>query len=161
LDLFWIEDGLAVATRPRGGDWLAGDLAAAREAGVDVLVSCLMPEEASDLGLAAERSEAAAAGLEFVEIPIEDRGVPDDRREFEVLIARLERSIGESRRVAVHCRQGSGRSPLVVAALLIRLGRSPDAAWSVISERRGFAVPETAEQRDWIEGMSTAQSRSS
>src|SRR5215472_3508891 len=54
-DLFWIpgpwRGRLAVATRPRGGDWLEDELRSWREAGVDLSVSLLEPDEAAQLDL--------------------------------------------------------------------------------------------------------------
>ncbi|MEO1689402.1 MAG: tyrosine protein phosphatase, partial [Pseudomonadota bacterium] len=59
------------------GDRLAEDLAHIRGLGVDRLVSLLEPDEASDLGLAAEAQAAARAGLRFVQHPVPDYGLPD------------------------------------------------------------------------------------
>ncbi|HET9223129.1 MAG TPA: hypothetical protein VFO07_11520, partial [Roseiflexaceae bacterium] len=56
--LFWIATPapgrLATMARPRGGDWLAGELVAVRELGVDKLVSLLTIEELIELELGAE-----------------------------------------------------------------------------------------------------------
>ncbi len=51
----------------------------------------------------------------------------------------------------MHCRQGIGRSGLVAARLLAKKGTSPGAAIEMVSAARGLAVPETAEQREWID----------
>jgi hypothetical protein len=65
--LYWIAGPwpgrLAIAGRPRGGDWLGEELRGLREAGVDVLVSMLEPAEETDLGLEKEKTAALATGL--------------------------------------------------------------------------------------------------
>ncbi len=57
MNPYWIDLGscrLAILPRPRGFDWLADDIAAARRAGVDVLVSALTETESEELGLSEE-----------------------------------------------------------------------------------------------------------
>ena len=61
-DLFWIPSNgpgrLAIALRPRGGDWLDDEARAWRRAGVDVVVSLLKADEEQQLNLAGERDAA-------------------------------------------------------------------------------------------------------
>jgi hypothetical protein len=68
-DLHWIPGPwpgrLAIANRPRGGDWLADETLGLSNAGVKVLVSLLEPEEERDLELLEEGNVAKAAGIEF------------------------------------------------------------------------------------------------
>lgn len=150
VDLYWIEPFLAVTSRPRGGDWLDDEMAALRRAGVDTLVSCLMPSEERELALSDEPEAAHRSGIAFARAPIEDRETPADSAVFEGIVARLnaDRSVG--RRVAIHCRQGLGRSPLLAAAMLVRSGLTADEAWDRIQEHRGQRVPDTEEQREWV-----------
>lgn len=142
--------GIAVASRPRGNDWLADEMADLRSHEVAVLVSCLTHREEVELGLTAEREAALVEGLEFVAVPIPDMGVPESVRAFRPVATTLAAAERAGRRVAVHCRQGLGRSPLVVAAVLVANGSVPDEAWKLVGERRGVTVPETDEQRDWL-----------
>jgi hypothetical protein len=76
--LFWIpgpwRGRLAIAARPRGGDWL-DETKSWRQAGLDVVVSLLETEEADQLGLALEGELAISSGLRFISFPIPDRGV--------------------------------------------------------------------------------------
>ena len=52
--------------------------------------------------------------------------------------------------IGVHCRMGIGRSSLLLAALLVRSGTSPEDAFQLISAARGLPVPDTDEQRQWL-----------
>ncbi|MGI5184432.1 hypothetical protein ACQEVZ_50080 [Dactylosporangium sp. CA-152071] len=54
--------------KPRGGDWLADEMAALRGAGVGVLVCALTAEELVEVDLADEPRVAGDAGLEFVAV---------------------------------------------------------------------------------------------
>lgn len=158
MDLHWIDPTLAVASRPRGGDWLDDDLKALKRDGVDVLVSCLEPDEESELGLNGEADAARQAGLTFLAAPIVDRGTPDDMSAFTGLLDELMLARADGRQIAVHCRQGLGRGPLVAATLLVRSGMLADEAWRQVAEGRGVPVPETAEQREWLDRFAASMS---
>jgi len=59
MSLYWIDSKsfrLATMARPRGGDWLADDIAALRQAGVRVVVSALTSGEMEELELAKEET---------------------------------------------------------------------------------------------------------
>src|SRR6202453_4760101 len=76
-ELYWI-DGLwpgklALAARPRGGDWLEDEMASWRRAGIDTVLSLLTSEEEQDLDLRREAQEAKAKGIKFGSLPIPDR----------------------------------------------------------------------------------------
>jgi len=141
---------LSIMAAPPGGAGLAAALAALRRDGVEVLVSLLPPEQAGALQLAAEPAAAVDAGLEFHALPIPDFGVPD-RAAAEAPLAALAGALAAGRHVAVHCWGGVGRSSLVAAALLVRTGVAPAAAWARIAAVRGVPVPETDAQRTWID----------
>jgi len=136
--------------RGNGAMFFDDEMTDIRRQGVDVLVSCLLPSEERDLDLVAESGAAERAGITFVRTPMEDRGTPPDPAAFGEVVNRLSDDRRAGHRVAIHCRQGLGRSPLVAAALLVRSGQAPDEAWALIAERRRQSVPDTDEQRDWI-----------
>jgi protein-tyrosine phosphatase len=152
-ELYWVPTSLAgrlaILPRPRGDDWLEDEVRGWRRAGIDVVVSLLTPDEATEFGLTGEAEAALAVGIEFLGLPTPDRGVPD-RTTFEALVGRLVADVENGRTVAVHCRQGIGRSGLVAAGVLIAAGLDPEAALRRVSEARDRPVPETAEQRDWL-----------
>ncbi len=153
-DLFWIpgpwRGRLAVAARPRGGDWIEDEAAGWRRAGLDVVVSMLEKEEAAQLDLDHERDAAERNSVEFISFPIPDRGVPVSVPAALSLLKGIVAALEEGKNVAVHCRQGIGRSGLIAAGVLISSGIGAEKAIEVVSRARGLAVPETSAQLDWI-----------
>jgi protein-tyrosine phosphatase len=152
--IFWIpgpwRGRLAILPRPRGGDWLDDETRAWRKAGLHMVVSLLEPEEETELELGREAESATASGLAFVSFPTSDRGVPSSRQAVVMLTTRLADALRTGNNVAVHCRQGIGRSAVIAAATLISAGEDIDSALESIAHARGVAVPETEEQRRWI-----------
>ena len=71
------------------------------------------------------------------------------------LIADIARALNEGENVAVHCRQGIGRSGMIAAGVLVASGISPERAVKVVSSARGLAVPETPEQLSWLQQLAT------
>jgi protein-tyrosine phosphatase len=146
-----VEPGtLSTMARPRGGDWLQDEMTALRQEGVDVLVCMLTAAEMSELELTREPVVAEGAGIRFVALATPDRGIPE-RQPFRQLIDELAEDLRNKRHVVVHCRMGIGRSSMVAAALLISTGTAPNDAWTAIREARGMEVPDTPDQRAWVE----------
>lgn len=148
--LFWVDaphiGRLAVVSRPRE----AGHFIELKQAGVDVLVSMLAAEEAASVGLADQASQCADAGIEFFHLPIIDHGIPSAVEPVETLVAILKQRIADGQGVAAHCYAGLGRSPLMIASVLIRHGIDADDACALISSARGYNVPEMATQFQWL-----------
>jgi protein-tyrosine phosphatase len=147
---------LAMAARPRGGDWLEDDVVEWKRAGIGTVLSLLTPEEEKEFDLRGEGEQARKRGLEFLSLPIPDMQVPRSEATLARALEDVTKALSAGGNVLVHCRQGIGRTGLIAACLLIRSGMSPGAALETISAARGVAVPETAEQRDWIERYAPA-----
>jgi protein-tyrosine phosphatase len=140
---------LAIMPRPRGGDWLRGEIASLRTSDVTDVVSMLTPEEEVELGLQSEPKFCRETGLHFHRHPVVDRGIPVQPG-FDAFIDMLMPVLAQPGFIAIHCRAGIGRSTVVAAALLRRLGLSAQDAITLISNARGFDVPDTDEQLDFI-----------
>jgi protein-tyrosine phosphatase len=153
-ELFWIEGPwvgrLAIMPRPRGGDWLEDEIRSWRRSRVDVVLSLLTPDELTELNLVDEKKLCQANGIEFLSFPIIDRAVPSSMEDFSHLVTALAGQLANGKNIAVHCRQGIGRSALVVVCLLILSGVERATAIDRVSSARGCSVPETPEQRRWI-----------
>jgi len=161
--LYWLDERwpgkLAVAPRPRGDDWLEDEIKHWKQAGVDVVLSLLESSEEKEMGLQAESRAVQAQGLQFLSLPIPDRQIPKSEASLTRTLDVVDRALKDAKNVLVHCRQGVGRSGLVAACLLVRKGMSPGAAIEKVSAARGVAVPETEEQRVWIDHYAPAFSK--
>jgi protein-tyrosine phosphatase len=154
-ELYWLDDSwpgrLAVGPRPRGGEWLKNDVSSWKQARVDGVLSLLTPDEEQDLDLRDEAHEVRAQGMRFISFPIADRRAPKSELKLAEILESVTHDLLLGKNILVHCRQGIGRSGLVAVCLLVKKGMSPGAAIDSVSATRGISVPETAEQRDWID----------
>jgi len=155
--VYWIKGPwpghLAILARPRGEDWLSDEIQSWRVSGIDVVVSLLTESENSQLGLADEARVIQSLGLAFVSFPIADYSVPDSRNATLQLAGRLEHLLSQGKTVGIHCRQGIGRSALVAACVLVLSGDSAEASLIRVSSARGLQVPDTSEQREWVDNF--------
>jgi protein-tyrosine phosphatase len=144
---------LSLVTCPRPAT-LDADVADLVEAGVTLVVSALPEEDEADLGLTAEATALGRHGIDFLRIPIEDVDVPADTESvLTALKDVLDRLAAADQHVAVHCLGGLGRSPLLAGSLLVLTGDDPESAWRIVAAARRRPVPETPEQRAWVERL--------
>jgi len=150
---YWVESPLsgaiALVARPSGLDWLQDEVARLKSADFSVLVSLLEENEAIELGLESEMKVATNAGIEFRSFPIPDRNVPPVAS-FQQFARSLHSAVSAGKTAGVHSRAGIGRSSLLVGAVLVLSGLTPEAAWLRIEKARGVPVPDTPAQRAWL-----------
>jgi protein-tyrosine phosphatase len=135
--IYWITQAephrIAIVARSRGDDWLEAEIENLSRNGIEVLVSMLTPEECKELGLTEEERLCNHFGIRFFNVPVADRSLPDENailQPLEILVnhVKLRRGVG------FHCRAGMGRSSMLAALVLARLGWTPDAAFRAISQ---------------------------
>jgi protein-tyrosine phosphatase len=157
LSLYWIDNTnsfrLAIVARPRGGDWLGDEIRRLQGSEVQVLVSMLTPGEMEELALTQEQEECCACGIEYLNFPIEDRAVPKNVIEFKKFVDQIATRVKEGKSVAIHCRAGIGRSSLLACSVLVSLGSACSQAWLLVQKARGCSVPDTREQKDFVEAL--------
>jgi protein-tyrosine phosphatase len=154
-EVYWVAGPwpgkLAVSPRPRGGDWLEDAIAGWRRDGVDQVLSLLTPGEEKDLDLEREAHLAQGQGIKFRSFPIPDRQVPASGPALAQILGVINKDLASGKNVLIHCRQGIGRTGLVAACLLVSQGLDPATAIDRVSSARGLPVPETDEQKHWID----------
>lgn len=89
----------------------------------------------ADISLEEERVDAPF-GVEFYAwIPIKNHAAPThDQLDFGV--ATIEKLVNMKKKIYVHCQNGHGRAPTMVAAYLIKKGKSVDEAIEFIKTKR-------------------------
>jgi protein-tyrosine phosphatase len=153
--VYWIakvDDGaaLGIMPRPRGNDWLEDEIKQLRLNGVNTIISLLESEEILALGLENERKLCLQYNIDFINYPIQDRGVPNDQRTVNELIVKLKAKIDRGERIVIHCRMGIGRSSIIAAAVLMKGPVKATEIFDTISKRRGLQVPDTEAQIGWL-----------
>jgi protein-tyrosine phosphatase len=116
-----------------------------------MVVSLLELEEQDELGLAEEGPLAEAHDVRFVSFPILDRAVPQSLSATAALLVKVREALDNGKTVGIHCRQGIGRSALIAGGVLIVSGVEPRTALESVARARGVPVPDTAEQKAWLE----------
>lgn len=152
--IFWIKGSppapLAIVIRPRGDDLLEDELRRMKQSGIQTLISMMENWEADSLGLGDEGHIAGQIGLQFLTFPIPDTRVPADTAAFRTFVAGLADRLRSGEHLGVHCRGSIGRSTVAAACTLMHLGWRADKALVAIEDARGYPVPDTDEQEDWI-----------
>ena len=163
-ELRWIKEveplRLAFSQRPRGGQWLAGDLAEWRAAGVDAVISLIDGAEERDLQLEEEPLFCRTYGIEYISFPIKDRSVPASPDAVASLVDWVVSDLRRGLGVVIHCRLGIGRSSVIAACVLHALGHPHDTLFQILGRARGLPVPDTPAQADWVRGYTRAMTPS-
>lgn len=162
---YWLIDGaLAGCARPGGDVSMRGgaladegalaaldaDLAWLREQGIGAVLSMTETPLAPDA--------LARHGLESLHVPVADLTAPSPEQ-FDRALRFIDWQRVQGRSVVVHCKMGQGRTGVVLAAYLVRMGVTP--AQSLVRVRAvcpgAVGMPEQeraldafAVRRDWI-----------
>ena len=89
----------------------------------------------ADISLEEDRLDAPFGVDFYVWIPIKNHTAPKpDQLEFGVLV--LKKLVSMKKKVYVHCKNGHGRAPTLVAAYLVKNGKRPEEAEALIKAKR-------------------------
>ena len=145
----WEHPGQLFIMPKPSGEWLKEDVDHYSTMGVGTVVSMLEQSEINELLLQKEGSVCTDKGLNYMNFPVADRGLPD-RDAFKELVHIVINCLINNEGVAVHCRAGIGRSGILVCCALAYFMGSAESAIEVVTQARGVKVPDTDEQHAFI-----------
>jgi protein-tyrosine phosphatase len=153
-ELYWIREvaplRLTQMPRPRSGDGLSDEIAGWQRAGINTVVSLLEHDEVRELELEDEPLFCAYYGIEFLALPTPDAGTPHSLQDTSALVDELVDRLHRKQGVAIHCRAGIGRSGLLSACVLLRLGVPLANVFPILSRARKIPIPDTPVQVEWV-----------
>lgn len=141
---------LAIAPAPAPGPQLEKNLRHWQRLGVQGVLSLMVPSERP--GWEREDETCRAIRLRFSSIPIADHSAPPPEAlsQIESQLIEIEARLRAGERIVAHCFAGIGRSGLACISLLM-IGSVPlEQATKLVSEARGYPVPEAREQQEWL-----------
>ncbi len=143
INLTWIVDKmLGGATKPGLLTEVASDLRQLRSEGVDVLVT-LTEDPITELNI-------SQYGFQNIHFPIVDMNVPSDIRATDRLITYVNDCIENGVSVVFHCKAGLGRTGLLLACALVKLGMDPEQAIEKLRCIRQRYI-QTDEQEEYVQ----------
>ncbi len=113
-------------------------------------VVCLVSDEEI-----AEKSPDYLAAMGRHQVPgklwrldIPDYGIPNDAAELERMLELVRERLDHDESVVIHCAGGRGRTGMVAALLLVRMGMNLDGALTAVL--KSGSAPDTREQMDFL-----------
>jgi protein-tyrosine phosphatase len=114
---------------------------------VDAVVGLMEAFEYRMLGTTELPRTCRANGIDYLWFPIRDGGTPQDMRATRAAINTLVRRLRDGESIVVHCKAGLGRTGLIVACVLVRLGWTPRNAVAIVrGSRKGTIENRNQEQ---------------
>ncbi|SBT03909.1 Dual specificity protein phosphatase [Candidatus Accumulibacter aalborgensis] len=113
-----------------------------KAAGADALITLMPADEMTTNGVADIADLCSQSGLQWFHLPIEDEHAPemDFALAWQAQRLAVHRLLDEGRKIALHCKGGSGRTGLMAALVLVERGWSKDRAVTTVKALRPNAL---------------------
>lgn len=161
MTIYWIPEitngRLGMMTCAQSGETMLDAVSLWKSAELDLIVSLLENEEAIQLAFTQEEAMCRSAGMELVRLPIPDQGVPASFDAVNTAVEKITTRLSQGGAVGIHCHEGTGRTGMITAAVLVRYGLSENRAWIIASRARGIVLPDTLAQCVWLSEYVDAQ----
>lgn len=141
-----------------GGD--SNNLSKILSTGRDVFVNLTEQKEIDAFGDYRLTVRETSPECLFLNYPIRDSNIPVDLTSFNDFVSRLYELYQAKKKFYIHCRGGHGRTGIVCACLLMRMGYTADQALDEVMKAHrtrenlpDYPSPETQEQRDFVKNF--------
>lgn len=104
----------------------------------------------ADISLEKERVDTPFGVQFYVWIPIKNHTAPTNEQ-LNFGVATLEKLVGMKKKIYIHCQNGHGRTPTMVAAYLIKQGKGVDEAIKFVKTKRPSMHLEDVQRQVLIE----------
>lgn len=99
-----------------------------------------------DISLEKDRLDTPFGVESYVWIPVENHHAPS-REQLDFGVSVIEKMVAMGKKVYIHCQNGHGRAPTLVAAYLIKKGLDPKMAVEAIRAKRPSIHPEDTQMK--------------
>ena len=108
------------------GNSVSEALAELKAGGANALITMMTQADLERFAVSDIASQCEALGLEWVHLPVEDDQAPEAPFDmaWQESLATLDRWLEQKLTIALHCKGGTGRTSLIGAILMARLGYS-------------------------------------
>lgn len=103
-----------------------------------------------DISLEKDQVDSPFGVVSYVWIPVEDHQAPI-QEQFEFGVSVLNKIVVMGKKVYIHCKNGHGRAPTLVAAYLIKKGKTIDEAVAFIKSKRPSIHIEDIQKKALVE----------
>tara|TARA_B110000261_G_C13029075_1_gene335472 strand:+ start:365 stop:883 length:519 start_codon:yes stop_codon:yes gene_type:complete len=142
---------LILSSCPGIGKNLLNDIETIKELKIDTLFTLIDDTELNDLGGKGLSQLLKINHIKWLQLPITNFSIPE-KKQKEVLINIIEELIDDlinNRNILIHCMAGLGRSGMIAATILKKIGINAQLSISTIRSARPGAI-ETTSQVDYI-----------
>ncbi len=89
----------------------------------------------ADISLEEERIDAPFGIKFYTWLPIKNHEAPTEEQ-FDLGVSFLQKLVSMKKKVYVHCQNGHGRAPLLIAAYIVSTGKTPEEALALLKSKR-------------------------
>lgn len=107
-----------------------------KEYNISHICTLLQPHEIYRFNLTNYLELCEKSGINLILFPIKDEMIPENKEKFNEIIEILLSEITAGKNILIHCKHGKGRTGLMAAAILIKMGYSKDEALEILKKSK-------------------------